>query len=373
MRGAPILIWLLVILAWVGIRIGYNYTSQNEIARGGNIGQAAKRAPPKLDKIQFSNVADQSAISSQKQIGPIAVYAQNHVPGKMPPPFFTDKKIASTISHDRPKPKSNIIAGKQSGISVFHTSLSRQNPSPKTADRQINSEPRTFNIAPVTTSHKPVPRRKKLSVYGYSFWRNGRDSNNVASAAAAQYGGSQSGIIANYRLTGKHKAGLYALARMAVSSSRFSDPEIAAGLRWRPSQNIPISFSAEHRTRQYAKDQYAIYASGGKDEIPLRLGFHASMFGQAGFIPSNKTGGFFDAQIHATRPIGKIHGVTFASGIGAWAGGQRRSDRVDIGPSVNSKFKLGGTDIQMSADWRHKIAGNAAPGSGPALTISTGF
>jgi len=34
---------------------------------------------------------------------------------------------------------------------------------------------------------------------------------------------------------------------------------------------------------------------------------------------------------------------------------------------------IGKASVELSADWRFQVAGNALPGSGPALTLSTGF
>jgi hypothetical protein len=43
--------------------------------------------------------------------------------------------------------------------------------------------------------------------------------------------------------------------------------------------------------------------------------------------------------------------------------------RVDVGPSVTAHWK----GVRLAADWRQRIAGNAAPGNGPAITVSAGF
>jgi hypothetical protein len=43
--------------------------------------------------------------------------------------------------------------------------------------------------------------------------------------------------------------------------------------------------------------------------------------------------------------------------------------RVDVGPSLSVKVK----GIRIEADWRQRVGGNAAPGSGPVLTVSAGF
>ncbi|WP_156874373.1 hypothetical protein [Sandarakinorhabdus limnophila] len=55
-----------------------------------------------------------------------------------------------------------------------------------------------------------------------------------------------------------------------------------------------------------------------------------------------------------------------------WASVQTGSTdvwRVDVGPSHSVKVK----GIRIEADWRQRVGGNAAPGSGPVLTVSAGF
>lgn len=43
--------------------------------------------------------------------------------------------------------------------------------------------------------------------------------------------------------------------------------------------------------------------------------------------------------------------------------------RVDVGPSITADWH----GVRVAADWRQRVAGNAAPGSGPVLTVSAGF
>jgi hypothetical protein len=37
------------------------------------------------------------------------------------------------------------------------------------------------------------------------------------------------------------------------------------------------------------------------------------------------------------------------------------------------RLKLGETRSRVALDWRFRVAGNARPASGPALTVSAGF
>ncbi len=225
-----------------------------------------------------------------------------------------------------------------------------------------------------TPSRKPD---RRFGLYGYSFWRLGSQSSRGL-ATAAQYGGSQSGIIATYRINKGDKTRLSLLARAAISPANRNDREIAVGLRWQPDNHIPITLSAERRFRQSARDATAIYVAGSVDDVPIAAKFRLSGFAQGGIV---STGGlskrrstpFLDAGLRAEREVVTLRPAKFAIGAGAWAGGQRGTQRFDIGPSMRADIQIAKTTLRLNADWRFRVAGNASPGDGPTLSISTGF
>ncbi len=61
------------------------------------------------------------------------------------------------------------------------------------------------------------------------------------------------------------------------------------------------------------------------------------------------------------------------AGAGAWGGAQEDAARLDIGPSASVSFQLGEGRGRLAADYRIRVAGDAEPSSGPALTLSAGF
>ena len=67
-----------------------------------------------------------------------------------------------------------------------------------------------------------------------------------------------------------------------------------------------------------------------------------------------------------TRPIYK----KFSAGFGIWGGAQPGLARLDVGPRVTMRVR---NNIKVHFDWRQKVAGNARPGSGPALTLAGDF
>ncbi|MEP7223149.1 MAG: hypothetical protein ABI673_10855 [Novosphingobium sp.] len=59
---------------------------------------------------------------------------------------------------------------------------------------------------------------------------------------------------------------------------------------------------------------------------------------------------------------------------GRRGGAQRGASRVDVGPSAGIVLRLGdAAAARLAMDWRFRVAGHAAPASGPAVTLSAGF
>lgn len=245
-----------------------------------------------------------------------------------------------------------------------------------------NKMARSQVTSPVPPLPSAVPPQspRRLRYYAYSFWRSGQPGTDQI-APAAQYGGSQSGIIANYRLTDHGGGGggsgggggLSLLVRAAATPGKFSDEELAVGLRWQPINALPLNVSVERRIRTKSADHFAVYAAGSADNVPLILGLSGRGFAQAGVIPARRPNIFFDAGIRAETKVAGLGKSAVAIGLGGWAGGQRGASRFDIGPTIRGDVGLGRTRIDISADWRFRVGGNARPVNGPAVTISTGY
>jgi hypothetical protein len=222
---------------------------------------------------------------------------------------------------------------------------------------------------------RPPLRAVAIESYAYSFWRGGGVGRGLA--PSGQYGGGQSGLIATVGFGDTDRKyepqKLALLLRTAVAHSNLRDREVAVGIRWRPKAAWPVSVSAERRFRQLGDDSFSLYAAGGLGDITLPEKFKLEGFGQAGVISGANAGHFFDVQARADRRVEPISPLPVYLGAGMWAGGQRGAARLDVGPTVRTELHIGQTRLRVTADWRFRIAGDAAPGNGPALTLSTGF
>jgi hypothetical protein len=247
----------------------------------------------------------------------------------------------------------------------------RPAPHPVPATASIWATDLSTTSAPVSAPTAARSARNPLvQIYAYSFWRFGGQGSGLA--AAGQYGGSQTGVIATFPLGRKDNAPA-AMFRATIAPDSRADREVAAGLRWRPVGALPVSITAERRFRPVGRDRFALYLAGGKDGMKLPAQFALDVYAQAGVVSGQGAGPFFDTAARASRRVYQAKSVSATIGGGVWAGGQRGAARLDIGPSIGADLALGNTRFRLTGDWRFRVAGQARPGNGPAVTLSTSF
>jgi hypothetical protein len=221
-------------------------------------------------------------------------------------------------------------------------------------------------LYPVIDRTGPASR---LNVYAYSFIRG--STNGAIAPVGGQYGGSQSGFIATYDLA---KSDTFALLlRGSAAHGSMAERELAIGVRWKPVAAVPLSLIAERRLRHGRADAFAVTVTGGVSDIALSHRFRLDAFAQAGVVAGNNATGFFDLVARTQRKIVTIGPAPVTVGAGLWGGGQKGVFRIDTGPTIGTVIPAGKGAIAVHADWRWRVAGDARPASGPALTLSTSF
>lgn len=235
-------------------------------------------------------------------------------------------------------------------------------------------------IAP-TGSGPARPGSGRWSVYAWSLVRQG--SGTRALAPAAQYGGSQAGLLIKYALGGpRHRPMLYARATGALAEA--DDRSLAIGLAARPIAQLPIDLAIERRFAlvEGQRDRLAVMALAG-GAVPIgRGGAQLEGYGQAGLVGLSAPLAFFDLRLVGSKPVHRADRLSLALGGGLWAGGQQNADgrggkpwtyRVDIGPRAALTVPVESGSLALALDWRQRVDGDARPHSGPALTLSAGF
>lgn len=222
----------------------------------------------------------------------------------------------------------------------------------------------------------PQPGMGRWHVGGWVAWRAGSGLPAVASGARpASYGGTQAGAVAQFDLaTGGHRPALHLRATYAPDRPR--QGELAAGAGLRPLSLLPVRVMAEvraTRTQGQTEVRPAILAVTELAPIDLLLGLTAEGYAQGGWVGGRYATAFADGQARVTRKVASLGPARVRIGAGAWGGAQKFAERVDVGPTVALDLPAGPIAARLMIDYRVQVAGNATPGDGLALTLSTGF
>lgn len=344
MRGRAFGFVAILIVTWIAARIGFALMSDGQGPGGGDVVVLADTRASQIPKSIFDKQTRRMAFGST---------------------FLAAKKVRML---PRRQPILRRAAMFQADIGERHIEAESYRPS---TDFGPSKAVTTFQIG----SRQEADSRRPVQIHAYSFWRRGDAAQGILSNG--QYGGSQSAVlmaISLQRFRNEGSASRFALiGRASVSHDRPRERELSAGLRWHPSASAPVQLSLERRFRLERADAFAALISGGYDGAALPLGFLLDGYGQAGFVTGKAGGGFADIQVHALKPVAALENKTVAAGLGVWGGGQSQIMRLDVGPSLRADLHARSTHLRLDASWRFRIAGDARPGDGPAVTLSTSF
>jgi hypothetical protein len=198
-------------------------------------------------------------------------------------------------------------------------------------------------------------------------------SGSSLSNTGGALGGSQIGfrISAPFaQLPGETEAAFSVRAYAPLEARR--GKELAAGLSLKRGRRVSAELIAERRIAidKGGRSAFATLAVVGTNDVALPLNFRLNAYGQAGIVGLRSHDAFGDAALAADRPLG-LGRVRVGAGI--WAAAQPGVSRMDIGPQLIIPLSIGPQPLRASAQWRFRVAGRAAPASGPALTLGTDF
>ena len=220
----------------------------------------------------------------------------------------------------------------------------------------------------VTATVPPLaPRLDKWQLTTWALLRNQQTgiAGSSSLAAGGQLGASQAGARLIYNLTRQ----ISFSARTSSEVGRRGG-EVAAGVRVQPLARLPIWLTAERRQAigRYGggRSAFALFAEGGLYDFPLPWRFALDSYLQGGIVGLKSRDLFVDGGLTVTRPVFR----RFSAGMGVWGGAQPGLYRVDAGPRVTMRVR---GNLKVHVDWRQRLAGNARPGSGPALTLAGDF
>ncbi len=179
-------------------------------------------------------------------------------------------------------------------------------------------------------------------------------------------GGSQAIVTARLPVTRR----VAASARLtgALGAGGPSQVETALGVAVRP-RDGPIELVAERRVALSSdgRNAFQLRAVGGGS---VEAGeWRLDAYGQAGVVGAGARDLFADGQARVSRSVaGPLRAGAVV--VGAAQPGARR---LDAGPQLRLDVATGGLPVSLLADYRLRLAGNAAPASGPSLTLAASF
>ncbi len=193
---------------------------------------------------------------------------------------------------------------------------------------------------------------------------NAPGSGLGAAAASPVLGGGQYGASIAYLPDPLARRPLALVARANVAAGpggvAADTAQLALGLRQALLPGVSIAAERLVPLGPAARGDWTVRLAGGATAGRF------SLYGEGGVLGR----GDVYAGAQASARLLRIGPVALAAG--SWAslqGGTPDVWRVDVGPTLSARVK----GVRIEADWRQRVAGNAAPGSGPVLTIAAGF
>ncbi len=190
------------------------------------------------------------------------------------------------------------------------------------------------------------------------------------------YGASQAGGVIRYRLsqTSLNSPQIYLRASQALVSR--GEGEVAGGASTRPIAKLPLRAHGELRATRRSGNTEIRLAAFVTTELPakeLPLGMRATFYAQGGYVGGDFSTPFADGQLGVDKSVVRFDLGDLRVGGGAWGGAQKGAARLDIGPTASISLEKGPAPARLSVDYRVRVAGDAEPGSGVAVTLTTGF
>lgn len=351
---APIRFLLLVVGGWVGFRVVAWLPERVAPVREA----VAEAAPTRLQARAFA--PEQPAYFRLAEAGAATE-------------MFWSQAPAAAIyapAAARQEPLDVVLAGAGSVSSPAATPLRLMStgiPAPAALSISTPAYPPLTGALETTPAASGASSQRRLTA---SAWLFLRDEGAAGLFPGGSLGGSQAGAHLAYRINDDARRPLSASARLYVPVDRPRGSEAAIGLDWQPLAALPLHILAERRQRigREGRSDFAVTVYGGGERQLFGGRVRVEAYGQVGVVGVEERDLFADGAVTAGARAGPVE-----IGAGAWGGAQPGVSRLDVGPQATVRIPVGRTNVRASAQYRFRVAGDAAPASGPALTIATDF
>lgn len=218
----------------------------------------------------------------------------------------------------------------------------------------------------------PAWREGRWSGTAWLLWRPEAGSGF---AQAPLLGGSQAGARIDYRLTSGRAGQLSLYGRVSRALTGPSSEEGGLGIAFRPGR-LPVSLLAERRQRlgPGGRNGFALLVAGGAGPRDIVPRLEAEGYAQAGIVGLPGADGFADGKASLGYRLTAPEAPRRLTLGGSLSGSiQPGAHRIDVGPELRLRLPVGRAGMRLSTEWRERIAGDARPASGPAVTLVADF
>ncbi len=394
-RGQPLVAMLMLLGGWVAMRaIVWDAAAEpsNEppilLAGGGAQGKHAKRGPAMSAILPSapSAMLDPAPLGPPSGAGPAApLSSAMPAPAMARPamPPFAPRTIIMPGPAPVQTPRLDRVAVASGHNLLWMAAMSRMPlllgpmAGAQAAGQPVDLPPAGATVIDPVPQSRPIRLASRWSADAWLMLREGGKSGFTGTTGRPSYGASQAGAVLRYRLAPGSPIRPVGYLQAATALNGVRDRELAAGLSVRPMSRVPVSVAAELRARDEPggiRTRPAVIAITEIPYVTLPLGTRLETYAQAGYVGGRGHTAFVDGQIridHAVKAVGRAE---LRAGAGLWGGAQKGAARLDIGPAASVGFPLNErTYARVAVDWRLRVAGDAEPASGPALTLSAGF
>ncbi len=377
-RGRPVFVLAVILTAWVGGRVAMWEPFENilPMALVQSSSLTVEKTTPRASLAKPTTQSDADFISD----------GLGHGDSVMKPSPWADTPIRSAPV-EMPTPRyGGTVFDSSEAVSTSHIvghamlfSVGRQNASLRTrlglsGEELPAARPRPAFVPRAAQRFMGEDPQGRWSGDAWGLWRDGTDAS--IAAGAPSYGRSQVGAILRYALStsSPHAPEAFLRASAAVDGAREYDA--AAGLSARPIAKVPVRAAIEARITDTANGtqlRAGAYAISEFAPVDLPGGTTGEVYLQAGYVTGDNATAFIDGHARVTREVAELNNFRLSAGGGVWGGAQEGASRLDVGPTASVSFPVGDGYASVSADYRLRVAGDAEPDSGPALTLATGF
>lgn len=223
--------------------------------------------------------------------------------------------------------------------------------------------PRAGSGATVLPAPLPIATETRKRRIEGSFWLLGRAGGR--SFSSPSLADAQTGVRVIMPVSGPFFATASAYSPLRARNGRVATLGIGVRRKFAGlivERRIPLDDGS--------RGEMAVTAYGGVYDQPLPLRLRMNAYAQGGVVGERH---FVDGMLGAERELGRVGPALMSAGGAAWASAQPGAHRIDLGPQLVARLPIHDQTLRLGLEWRQRIAGNATPASGPALSAGIDF